>query len=229
MKSILLVDDEVRMLELLYLYLSPLYQCIKKTSGSDALQYLEKNQPDLVLLDVMMPEIDGWETCRRIRQTSNRPIIMLTARTEKADIVRGLKLGADDYITKPFDEDELLARVEAVLRRSQPVDESRMECCGLVWDENSYVLSYQGIPIPVTPKEFTLLGLFLKNPNRVFTREHLLETVWNRQSIIEDRTVDSHIRNLRDKLRQVGFPIEQFLTTVWGLGYKWMEKKSNLP
>jgi DNA-binding response OmpR family regulator len=141
MYTVLLVDDEKRMLDLLDLYLSPKgYHCVKCESGLAAIQYLENNKVGLVLLDIMMPEMDGWETCKRIREFSNVPIIMVTARDQTTDIVQGLKIGADDYITKPFDESELLARIEAVLRRSGK--HSKMEFQGLVWDEDEHKVHY---------------------------------------------------------------------------------------
>ena len=224
MTKILLVDDESRMLDLLSLYLTPKgYQCIKRTSAIEAIQYLHEDKADLLLLDVMMPEMNGWEACAAIRKESDIPIIMLTARSEKLDIIKGLNMGADDYISKPFDEDELIARIEAVLRRKQGHG-------GLVFlnelslNEDSFQVSYKQHPISVTPKEFSLLALLLKNKNKVFTREHLLTTIWGYAALTEDRTVDSHVRNLRDKLRKAGFPVDDYLTTVWGVGYKWMDK-----
>ncbi len=221
MYTILLVDDEKRMLDLLDLYLSPKgYHCVKCESGLSAIQYLENNKVDLVLLDIMMPELDGWETCKRIREFSNVPIIMVTARDQTTDIVQGLKIGADDYITKPFDESELLARIEAVLRRSVG-KHSKMEFQGLVWDEDEYKVHYQNKPIFLTPKEFAILGLFLKHPNRVFSREQIIVSLWGYNANTEERTIDSHVKNIREKLRQAGFPIDQFLQTVWGVGYKW--------
>jgi DNA-binding response OmpR family regulator len=221
--TILLVDDEKRMLDLLDLYLSPKgYHCVKCESGLSAIQYLENNKVDLVLLDIMMPEMDGWETCKRIREFSNVPIIMVTARDQTTDIVQGLKIGADDYITKPFDESELLARIEAVLRRSVG-KHSKIEFQGLVWDEDEHKVHYQNEPIFLTPKEFAILGLFLKHPNRVFSREQIIVSLWGYNANTEERTIDSHVKNIREKLRQVGFPIDQFLQTVWGVGYKWEE------
>lgn len=223
MTKILLVDDESRMLDLLSLYLTPKgYQCVKRTSAMEAIQYLHEDKADLLLLDVMMPEMNGWEACAEIRKEFDIPIIMLTARSEKLDIIKGLNMGADDYISKPFDEDELIARIEAVLRRKQGSG-------GLVFfnelslNEDSFQVSYKQQPISVTPKEFSLLALLLKNKNKVFTREHLLTTIWGYAALTEDRTIDSHVRNLRDKLRKAGFPVEDYLTTVWGVGYKWMD------
>jgi DNA-binding response OmpR family regulator len=221
MYTILLVDDEIRMLDLLDLYLSPKgFHCVKCKTGFAAMQYLEKTKVDLVLLDIMMPELDGWETCKRIREISNVPIIMLTARDQTIDIVKGLKLGADDYITKPFDESELLARIEAVLRRSVGKP-SKIVFQGLVWDEDQHKVQYKNHTICLTPKEFAVLGLFLKNPNRVFSREQIIVSLWGYNANTEERTIDSHVKNIREKLRQAGFPIDQFLKTVWGVGYKW--------
>lgn len=223
MATILLVDDETRMLDLLALYLTPAgYKCIKRTSGNEAISFLEDNHADLVLLDVMMPELDGWETCSEIRRHWDIPVIMLTARSEKPDVVRGLKIGADDYITKPFDEGELIARIEAVLRR-QSVKSHLLDFNGLKLNTDSYDVQNNGILIPLTPKEFALLSLFLQNINKVFTREHLISTIWGYGVDTEDRTIDSHVRNLRDKLRKSGFAVDDYLSTVWGVGYKWID------
>jgi DNA-binding response OmpR family regulator len=223
MATILLVDDETRMLDLLALYLTPAgYKCIKRTSGNEAISFLEDNHADLVLLDVMMPEMDGWETCSEIRRHWDIPVIMLTARSEKPDIIRGLKAGADDYITKPFDEGELIARIEAVLRR-QSVRSTLLTFKGLKLNMDSYDVQYNSNLIPLTPKELALLSLFLQNINKVFTREHLISTIWGYGVDTEDRTIDSHVRNLRDKLRKSGFAVDDYLSTVWGVGYKWID------
>jgi DNA-binding response OmpR family regulator len=225
-KKILLVDDEPRMLDLLSLYLTPKgYNCLKMTTARQAIQYLEEEKAEIILLDVMMPDMDGWEACQEIRKNWDIPIIMLTARSEKNDIVKGLKMGADDYISKPFDEEELLARIDAVLRR-RTGHTGLINFIGLALNEESFDVSYKNHHIPVTPKEFALLALLLKNRNKVFTREHLLTTIWGYAAPTEDRTIDSHVRNLRDKLRKTGFPVDEYLTTVWGLGYKWMDKDS---
>lgn len=224
MKTILLVDDETRMLDLISLYLTPRgYNCVKLTSGADALQYLESNTPDLILLDVMMPDMDGWTACREIKKFWDVPIIMLTAKSEKPDIVKGLNIGGDDYILKPFDEDELVARIEAVLRRSK-ADGRTLTFKGLVLKEDSFELLFKNKEILLTPKEFSMLKLFLANPNRVFSRDHLIGSVWGYGVSIEDRTIDSHVRNLREKLRKAGFPADDYLMTVWGVGYKWTGK-----
>ena len=219
--KVLLVDDEKRMLDLVALYLRPYdYRCVKADSGIQALELLNKEAFDLVLLDIMMPDMDGWEVCREIRKFSNVPIIMLTAREQQEDIVKGLRLGADDYMTKPFGEEELLARMEALLRRSAPA--KRIELNGLVWEEDGFELSFNHQPIRLTPKEFSMLGLLMKNPNKVFERDRLLELVWGFDSETEGRTVDSHVRNIREKIRQAGFPVDDHFQTVWGIGYKWV-------
>jgi DNA-binding response OmpR family regulator len=225
MKTILLVDDEPMMLDLLSLYLSPLgYKCIKKESAIDAIHYLQSHSADLILLDIMMPEMDGWEACREIRKTLDIPIIMLTAMSDKTDIVKGLKTGADDYISKPFDEEELTARIEAVLRRSKS-ESGTISFNGLLLDQNSYQLQFNRKEIPLTPKEFGMMSLFLSNMNKVFSREHLITSIWGHDVSTEDRTIDSHVRNLREKLRKAGFPADEHLQTVWGVGYKWAGKE----
>ncbi|WP_394239374.1 response regulator transcription factor [Niallia oryzisoli] len=221
MKNILLVDDEPLMLDLLSLYLSPRgYHCIKKESALAAIDYLESQSVDLILLDIMMPDMDGLEACREIRKYWDIPIIMLTAMSEKSDIVKGLNTGADDYISKPFDEDELLARMDAVLRR-RTKNNGILAFQGLVLNQDSFQLHYNQQEISLTPKEFGMMSLFLTNPNVVFTREHLINTVWGYGVSTEDRTIDSHVRNLREKLRRAGFPADDHLLTVWGVGYKW--------
>ncbi len=225
MKTILLVDDEPMMLDLLSLYLSPLgYKCIKKESAIEAIYYLQSHDVDLILLDIMMPEMDGWKACREIRKSWDIPIIMLTAMSDKTDIVKGLKTGADDYISKPFDEEELIARIEAVLRRNKS-ESGKISFKGLLLDQNSYQLYFNGKEIPLTPKEFGMMGLFLSNKNKVFSREHLITSIWGHDVSTEDRTIDSHVRNLREKLRKVGFPVDEYLQTVWGVGYKWSGRK----
>ena len=224
MRKVLLVDDEKRMLDLVALYLKPHgYACLKAQSGKQAIQLLEEEPVDLVILDIMMPEMDGWEVCREIRRFSNVPIIMLTAREQQEDIVKGLRLGADDYLVKPFGEEELLARMEALLRRAAPA--KRLETAGLVWDEERFELAYHGHIIRLTPKEFAMLGLLMKNPDKVYERSRLLEIVWGFDSETEGRTVDSHVRNIREKIRQSGFPIDDYFRTVWGIGYKWVNMK----
>ncbi len=149
---------------------------------------------------------------------------MLTAMSEKSDIVKGLKHGADDYITKPFDEEELTARIEAVLRR-QKNECKKISFRGLTLDLDSFQTRYNEIEIALTPKEFEMISLFLNNQNKVFTREHLITSIWGYDGSTEDRTIDSHVRNLRVKLRKAGFPADDYLITVWGIGYKWTGKR----
>src|SRR5699024_8409608 len=142
-------------------------------------------------------------------------------RDQGEDIIKGLQLGADDYMTKPFDEGELLARMSALLRRREP--KNMIEMNGLQWNEERFELTFQETLIKLTPKEFILIGHFLKSPNRVFAREHLIEMIWGFDSDTEDRTIDSHVRNMRDKIRKSGFPIDNHFKTVWGIGYKWVD------
>lgn len=222
MSDILIVDDEQRMLDLLSLYLTPHgYQCTTVTSGMEALRQVEKKNYDLVLLDIMMPGKSGWETCQEMRELTDIPIIMVSARDQKPDIVKGLKLGADDYVTKPFDETELLARMDALLRRFKQGDKVEFE--GLVWDGERHELKFNDKAIRLTPKEFLMMGHVMKHPDRVFSREQLIELIWGFDSETEGRTVDSHVRNIREKIRQVGFPIDDHFLTVWGVGYKWVK------
>lgn len=221
MINILLIDDEVRMLDLLELYLTPMgYKCIKATSGKEGIKLLRETDFDLVMLDIMMPHMDGWETCRQIRSLSNVPVIMLTARNEKIDVVKGLKGGADDYITKPFNEEELLARIEAVLRRTGR--QHHIEFNNIIWDNVKHIALVNGKNIRLTPIEFSLLGLFLQNQNNILSRDQLIERIWGYDSETDYRTVDSHIRNLREKLRNAKFPINDYLATVYGIGYRWI-------
>ncbi|CEI82996.1 DNA-binding response regulator [Oceanobacillus oncorhynchi subsp. incaldanensis] len=221
MNKVLIVDDEKRMLDLIALYLQPhKYVCKEALGATEALSYINQETFDIVLLDIMMPEMDGWELCQEIRGISDVPIIMLTARDQHEDIVKGLRLGADDYITKPFNEEELLARMSAILRRREP--KSYIEVNGLIWNRDQFELSYKTNPIKVTPKEFIMIGHFMKNPNQVFAREHLIDLIWGFDSETGGRTVDSHVRNMREKIRQTGFPIDDYFKTVWGVGYKWV-------
>lgn len=223
MTQILLVDDEAMMLDLLQLYLEPHgFRCLKAASGKEALDLLDLHSPDLVVLDIMMPGMDGWTVCREIRHRSKIPVLMLTARGGTEDVVKGLGIGADDYMAKPFDEEELVARLHALLRRSGTTDV--LETAGLIYERDYFTLKYDGKPIRLTPKEFALLGQLMGEPGRVFGRESLLGHVWGWDTETEGRTVDSHMRNLREKIRNSGFPIDRHLITVRGVGYKWDDK-----
>ncbi|NLY80840.1 MAG: response regulator transcription factor [Lysinibacillus sp.] len=222
MYTILLVDDEERMLDLVELFLMPLgMKCIKETSGKKAIEIVEKEKVNLVLLDIMMSDMDGWEVCKEIREFSNVPIIMLTARSDKADLAKGLNIGADDYISKPFDERELVARVNALLRRSSDLDKSKITYLDYTLDCDTYSLHYHESTIQLTLKEFYIIKTLISRPSKTYTREELLNIAWDYETETDIRTVDSHIRNLREKLRKANFPTDEFLKTVWGIGYKW--------
>lgn len=224
MKTILLVDDEQRMLDLIELFLAPAgFRCIKKTSGQDAIRVMQKEDIHLVILDLMMPGMDGWETCKKIREFSDIPIIMLTARSEKSDLVKGLNTGADDYITKPFDEGELVARVHALLRRTrnEQAQQHKLVYEDFELNKETFSLHHNEYAVQLTLKEFLIIEALLSRPQKTFTREELMNIAWEFDAFIDMRTVDSHIRNLREKLRKAGFPMERLIKTVWGIGYKW--------
>ncbi len=227
MHRILVVDDEVPMTKLIEIYLTKNgYRVDAVTSGEAALQELRKHNYDLVLLDVMMPELSGWDTCKKIRNFSNVPIIMLTARDQILDKVKGLTLGADDYITKPFEEIELLARMEALLRRAGGYpsfsSDEIVTHQGIMLNTDTHQVFYLDGEIVLTPKEFHILQTFLMNIGKVMSRERLLELVWGYDFYGDHRIVDSHVKNLREKLRVHGLPIDDMLKTIWGVGYKFV-------
>jgi DNA-binding response OmpR family regulator len=218
-KKILVVDDEKNICELLRLYLEKEgYEVVVSYDGKDAIEKQKTWDPDLILLDLMIPVIDGWEVCRLIRERSDVPIIMLTAKGETFDKVMGLELGADDYIVKPFDMKEVLARIKAVLRRSSQMDEGEINYDKLSVSIVDYRLKVDGIVVDTPPKELELLYHLAKNPNRVFTRDQLLDEVWGFDYYGDSRTIDVHIKRLREKLDNVSD--EWSLKTVWGVGYK---------
>lgn len=222
MKRILVVDDEVRMVELIALFLKPHGYVVQTAlSGEEAVAIVQSENIHLVLLDIMMPGMDGWEACAEIRTFSNVPILMLTAREGKQEVVKGLRLGADDYVTKPFDEEELVARVEALLRRSPEAEQPGIHVDGFTLDTDTYSLKWPGQDVSLTMKEFRILEALMKHPKRTYDREQLLSLAWEYNTYTDPRTVDSHIRNLRDKLKKAKFPVEHYLLTVWGIGYKW--------
>ena len=222
--NIMVVDDEKNICELLRLYLEKEdFDVTICNNGSDAISLIRQNQPSLVLLDIMMPEIDGWEVCRQVREFSNVPIIMLTAKGETFDKVMGLDLGADDYIVKPFDTKEVVARVKAVLRRSSTADtEGEVRYDKLTVNIVKYELCVDGKVIDTPPKELELLYHLAKNPNRVYTRDQLLDEVWGFEYFGDSRTVDVHVKRLREKLE--GVSDQWSLKTVWGVGYKFEVK-----
>jgi two-component system response regulator ResD len=220
--TILVVDDEPGIREVVRMYLEQDgFQVVEAGDGRQALALAAECDPQLIILDLMLPGMDGWEVCRRIRSRSNTPIIMLTAKVMEADRVIGLELGADDYVSKPFSPRELSARVRAVLRRAQPADKKRqvLRYEGLTIDRDSRTVTSESREIALTPKEFDLLWFLAKEPGKVFSRETLLQNVWNYEYLGDARTVDSHIRSLRHKLGAAG---RRHVRTVWGVGYKFV-------
>ena len=220
--KILIVDDDRSIVELMRLYLEKEgYVCITAENGKVALQKFTAESPDLLILDVKMPEMDGWQVCREIRKNSSTPIIMLTAKGETFDKVLGLELGADDYMVKPFETKELIARIKAVLRRTETKSDALSEEVsfpGRSVNLTNYELKINDKITEVPPKELELLYFLSSNPNRVFTREQLLEEVWGFDYFGDSRTVDVHIKRLREKLENVNESWQ--LKTVWGVGYK---------
>ncbi len=221
-KTVLIVDDEENIAELLRLYLEKEgYQTLTAHDGGTAVTLFRCHAPDLVLLDIMLPVMDGWAVCRTIRAESKTPIIMLTAKGETIDKVSGLKMGADDYISKPFEMKEVLARVEAVLRRSESAPEQKprkLVFDKLVIDLDAFELVVDGRRVEAPPKEMELLYHLASSPNRVYTRNQLLDEVWGFDYFGDSRTVDVHIKRLREKLE--GVSDQWALKTVWGVGYK---------
>ncbi len=218
--TILIVDDEKNIIDLAKLYLEQEgYLTTSATDGRSALHQILRDKPSLVVLDLMLPEIDGWEVCRRVRAESDVPIIMLTARSDDIDRIVGLELGADDYLTKPFNPRELVARVRAILRRSAPkaaATESAITLDNLAIYPERRLVPVDGRPIDLRMKEFDLLLALASNPGMVFTREKLLDVVWGYDFAGETRTVDVHIAHLRHKLKGM----RPVIDTVWGVGYR---------
>ncbi len=220
-RTILIVEDDKNIADLLRLYLEKEeIACHVAGDGLAGLEKFQQVQPDLVLLDIMLPGMDGWSVCRKIRETSKIPIIMLTAKGELEDKVSGLEMGADDYITKPFEAKEVVARIHAVLRRFGEEEqlEKRLSFDKLVVNLDSYELLVDGRRVDTPPKELELLYHLAAAPNRVFTRNQLLDEVWGFDYFGDSRTVDVHIKRLREKLE--GVSDQWSLKTVWGVGYK---------
>ncbi|MEE1198850.1 MAG: response regulator transcription factor [Acutalibacteraceae bacterium] len=221
-KKILIVDDDQNICELLRLYIEKEgYTAVLAYDGQAALTQFNNTSPDLVLLDIMLPKLDGWQVCREIRKTSDTPIIMLTAKGEVFDKVLGLELGADDYVTKPFETKEIIARIKAVLRRSNMQNNS--DVCEVKYDKltinlTNYELIVDGVAVDTPPKELELLYHLASNPNRVYTRDQLLDEVWGFDYYGDSRTVDVHVKRLREKLENTSD--RWTLKTVWGVGYK---------
>lgn len=224
--KILVVDDDTNICELLRLYLEKDgFETIVVHDGEAALEAVSRHNPDMILLDIMLPKLDGWQVCREIRKTLSTPIIMLTAKGETFDKVLGLELGADDYVVKPFDAKEVVARVKAVLRRSNPEDSSSVKEVRydkLIINLTNYELIVDGKQIDTPPKELELIYHLASNPNRVYTRDQLLDEVWGFDYYGDSRTVDVHVKRLREKLE--GVSPNWSLKTVWGVGYKFEVK-----
>ena len=221
-QKILIVDDDLNICELLRLYLEKDgFETVIANDGEQAVFYAQKYSPDLILLDIMLPKLDGWQVCRQIRKTMETPIIMLTAKGETFDKILGLELGADDYVTKPFDTKEVIARVKAVLRRSSDNDKGvsqEVKYDKLKINLTNYELEVDGQRIDTPPKELELIYHLASNPNRVYTRDQLLDEVWGFDYYGDSRTVDVHVKRLREKLENIS--TEWSLKTVWGVGYK---------
>lgn len=225
--KILLVDDDPNIRQLVNLYLEKEgFEVEMADRGDTAVEKFKTFAPNLILLDLMLPGMDGWQVCREVRKTSNVPIIMLTAKDETFDKVLGLELGADDYMVKPFDTKELVARIKAVLRRFQNTDapaSKELSFPGLTINIGQYTVTYMGRELEMPPKELELLYFLASHPGMVFTREQLLEQVWGYDYFGDSRTVDVHVKRLREKLtdgEKMGWQIK----TVWGVGYKFEVK-----
>ncbi|MDO5563748.1 MAG: response regulator transcription factor [Eubacteriales bacterium] len=228
-KDILVVDDEKEIAELIEIHLlSHDFRVFKAEDGFKALTIIKEKQIDLVLLDVMMPKMGGIETCKKIREISNIPIIMVTAKVSEQDKITGLSIGADDYVTKPINPLELIARVKAQLRRFNELNplkgesapkETRIEMRNFVIDKSSHKFVIDGIDIKLTPIEFNIIYLLASNAGKVFSTDEIFENVWTEKAYDATNTVMVHIRRLRNKLREEG-NFDQIITTVWGVGYK---------
>lgn len=224
-KTVLIVDDEVNICELIRLYVEKEgYAAVIANDGQQAVEKFKSAKPDIVLLDIMLPVKDGWQVCREIRAVDNTPIIMLTAKGETFDKVLGLELGADDYIVKPFEPKELIARMKAVLRRAtaqhneEEDKEEELRFDGLTINQATYEIYLGDKKIEMPPKEFELLYFLAKNTNKVFTRDQLLDEIWGYEFFGDSRTVDVHIKRIREKIESENR--NWHLKTVWGVGYK---------
>ncbi|WP_337518120.1 response regulator transcription factor [Megasphaera sp.] len=223
MEKILIADDEQLMRQLVIDFLKPEgYEILEASDGKEALEIYDKEHPDLILLDVMMPGYDGWTVCREIRRESTVPIMMLTAKGEEIDQLFAYDLGADEYITKPFSPREVIARVKAVLRRLHEIkDESKgtiVRIENLEIDMSAFIVKLNDQPVPCTPKEIEILYTLASNPGKVFSREHLLQSIWGYDFLGDTRAVDSHIKRMRAKLC---LPENRWdIKTVWGVGYR---------
>lgn len=229
-QKVLIVDDDNNIAELISLYLTKeCFETMIVNDGETALTAVDSFAPNLILLDLMLPGIDGYQVCREVRAKSTLPIIMLSAKGEVFDKVLGLEMGADDYMEKPFDSKELVARVKAVLRRYKPVTQTSegpnikcVEYPDLVINQTNYSVLYMGQPVDMPPKELELLYFLASSPNHVFTREQLLDQIWGYEYIGDTRTVDVHIKRLREKINDHE---DWRIATIWGIGYKFEVKQ----
>jgi len=226
MKRILIVEDEQYMQELMQIQLQSQFDLTLVDNGADVLQIFKSNEFNLILLDIMLPYINGFELCKEIRKSSNVPILMVTARTDLKDTIKGLELGADDYVTKPFEFEELLARIKSLLRRSSFKDDETYDTQILSLNNGTLVINldnrsitFDSQFIELTSKEFQLLALLMESPERVFTREKLLELLWDYADERELRAIDSHVKNIRTKFKKIR-PGAKIIRTVWGMGYQ---------
>jgi two-component system response regulator ResD len=229
-KQILVVDDEWNMRNLLRIYLTKNgFDVFEACNGLEALDMVKRNHFDVVILDLMMPEMDGWEVCAKIREVKSVPIVMVTARAETKDKVQGLNLGADDYLTKPFEPQELIARVNALLRRTTVKETSGNEfnnnilLSELIIDPDGRQVLIHEHPVELTPKEFDLLHVLASHPTRVYSRDHLLLEIWGADYFGDERTVDTHIKSIRGKVKKAGMTYNPIFT-VWGVGYKFQRQ-----
>ena len=226
--KILVVDDESRMRKLVRDFLvKNNYEVVEAADGEEALDlFFEINDIDLVILDVMMPKMDGWQVCREIRAYSKAPIIMLTAKSDERDELLGFELGVDEYISKPFSQKILVARVEAILRRTgQAAGEMIVEAGGIRLDKQAHSVMVEGKPVDLSYKEFELLAYFMENRGIALSREKILNSVWNYDYFGDARTIDTHVKKLRNKLGEKG----NYIRTIWGMGYKFEVESQSTP
>lgn len=231
MKNILMVEDDVSIIELVDIHLKDIHcQTTKANNGTDGLRYASKNKYDLIILDIMLPDIDGIEICKRIRAEKNfTPILMLTARSEEIDKIIGLETGADDYLTKPFSIREFIARVKAIIRRSEidnkekSISEEVFTCDSLSIDPQKRKVTLNNTKVELTPKEFDLLYLFMSNPGKSYSRENLLNLVWGYEFSGYEHTVNSHINRLRTKI-ETDLASPKYILTTWGIGYRFTDE-----
>ena len=222
--NILVVDDEADIVKVIQYNLEKEgYKTIPAYTGEDAITLATKLKPTLIILDLMLPQMDGMEICRILKRdedTQDIPIIMLTAKGEEADIVSGLEIGADDYVTKPFSMKELIARVKTVLRREKPISKEKVVRANeLVIDPIKHVITVKDKPVPFTAREFKLIHVLASNPGRLFTRNQLMDRVWGEEVVVIDRTIDVHIKKIREKLGEIA----EYIETVRGFGYRFRE------